>query len=876
MAKIHGNIFTLWFGWAPVVVLNGFQAVKDGMTTHPEDVSGRLVSPFFRAMAKGKGIMLATGHTWKQQRRFALRTLRNLGLGKKGLEHRVQEEAHYLVAFFASMRGKPLDPSFSLVHSVSNVICAVVFGHRFSREDETFHELIRATEHLFKFGGSFIHHLYEIFPWLMCRLPGPHKKALACYDVLSNFTRREIRMHTERGTPDELQDFIDFYLAHIEKSKDEPRSTYNEDNMVYSINDLFLGGSETTSTTLNWGLLYMVAYPDIQEKVQKELDAVLGPSKIICYEDRRELPYTNAVVHEIQRFSNIISVGMPRVCVRNTTLLGFPLKKGTIVLPNIASSLYDPEQWETPRQFNPGHFLDKDGNFVSQEAFLPFSVDFLDLLVKTVSARFLDYKLEAIRSCPVTCYLREETDSLLAMTSFQAVVESNEFFKLRKACKQFPPGPTPLPLLGNLVHLNFRFHRDLLMELAKTHGNIYTLWFGWTPVIILNGFQAVKDGMTMHPDDVSGRMVSPFFRAMAKGKGIILATGRSWKQQRRFGIMTLRSLGMGKKGLEHRVQEEASHLVEFFVNLKVFGYHFSDEDKTFHEMIHATENLFRFAGSFFHQMYEILPWLMCRLPGPHKKALACYDVLSSFARKEVRRHVERGIPAEPQDFIDFYLAEMEKSKDGVKPKYDEDNLVYVINDLFLGGSETSSTTLYWGLLYMVVNPDIQEKVQKELDAVLGPSQLICYEDRRKLPYTNAVVHEIQRFSNIVFVGMPRVCVRNTTLLGFPVKRGTIVIPNIGSVLYDPEEWETPRQFNPGHFLDKEGNFIPREAFLPFSAGRAQEWHKVEELGMYCPFQPLQDPVHQPPTRQYKEAYLLLKNLLENLAEEQETPSFTFG
>lgn len=51
------------------------------------------------------GIMLATGHTWKQQRRFALRTLRDLGLGKRGLEHRVQEEAHYLVDFFASMKG---------------------------------------------------------------------------------------------------------------------------------------------------------------------------------------------------------------------------------------------------------------------------------------------------------------------------------------------------------------------------------------------------------------------------------------------------------------------------------------------------------------------------------------------------------------------------------------------------------------------------------------------------------------------------------------------------------------------------------------------------------------------------------------------------
>uniref|UniRef100_A0A8D2PY24 CP2J6 protein n=1 Tax=Zosterops lateralis melanops TaxID=1220523 RepID=A0A8D2PY24_ZOSLA len=317
LAKTHGNIFTLWFGWAPVVILNGFEAVKDGMTTHPEDVSGRPVSPIALALMDA-GIMLATGHTWKQQRRFALKTLRNLGLGKRGLEHRVQEEAHYLVDFFASMKGKPVDPSFALFHSVSNVICAVVYGHRFSREDESFHELIKATEHIFKFGGSFIHHVSELsvaFFWIRQR-------------VIQELLGKSFRMN-------------------------EPRSTYNEDNMVYSINDLFLGGSETSSTTLNWGLLYMI---------------ILSQTSPI------ELPYTNAVVHEIQRFSNIISVGMPRMCVRNTTLLGFPLKKGTIILPNIASSLYDPEHWETPRQFNPGHFLDKDGNFVAQEAFLPFSM----------------------------------------------------------------------------------------------------------------------------------------------------------------------------------------------------------------------------------------------------------------------------------------------------------------------------------------------------------------------------------------------------------------------------------------------------------------------------------------------------------------------
>lgn len=63
-----------------------------------------------------------------------------------------------------------------------------------------------------------------------------------------------------------------------------------------------------------------------------------------------------------------------------------------------------------------------------------------------------------------------------------------------------------------------------------------------------------------------------------------------------------------------------------------------------------------------------------------------------------------------------------------------------------------------------------EKVQKELDAVLGCSHLICYEDRKKLPYTNAVIHEIQRYSNIILIALPRQSLKDTELLGFPVPK----------------------------------------------------------------------------------------------------------
>ncbi|XP_063162790.1 cytochrome P450 2J4-like [Candoia aspera] len=374
VAKTYGNIFTLWFGPYPIVVLNGFQAVKDGLTSHPEDVAGRPIIPLFKAVANNTGILLATGRNWKYQRRFSMGAMKTLGLGKSILEYQIQEEAQSLVEMFRKTKGKPMNPSFALNLAVSNVICVVVFGRRFSTEDKTFHHLLEAMEKIFKVPGTLTHTLYDIFPGIMDCLPGPHKTALCSRDFVWAFIRKEIRKHQDAGTQEKGHDFIQCYLAEIEKMKDQPKLPYNEKNMVQSIFDLFLGGTETSSTTLNWGLLYMVLYPDIQAKVQKEMDTVLPPGQTICYEDRKKLPYTNAVVHEIQRFSSVIAVGLPRYCIRDTMIQQFLIRKGSILLPNMASALYDPNEWETPLQFNPNHFLDKDGNFTCREAFIPFSL----------------------------------------------------------------------------------------------------------------------------------------------------------------------------------------------------------------------------------------------------------------------------------------------------------------------------------------------------------------------------------------------------------------------------------------------------------------------------------------------------------------------
>ncbi|XP_054870662.1 cytochrome P450 2D17-like [Amphiprion ocellaris] len=92
-------------------------------------------------------------------------------------------------------------------------------------------------------------------------------------------------------------------------------------------------------------------------------------------------------------------------------------------------------------------------------------------------------------------------------------------------------------------------------------------------------------------------------------------------------------------------------------------------------------------------------------------------------------------------------------------------------------------------------------------------------DRENLPYTNAVIHEIQRYGNIVPLNVSHMASRDTTLDKYTIPKGTVIMASLHSVLNDESMWETPHSFNPQHFLDQDGEFRKREAFLPFSAGK---------------------------------------------------------
>ncbi|XP_060098712.1 cytochrome P450 2C3-like [Heteronotia binoei] len=391
LAKEYGAIYTLSEGTMPAIVVSGYEGIKEALIKYSKEFSGRPITPFFRAVAGERGLSSPNVHIWEPQRKFGLVTLRKLGLGQKVLQRQIEDLALQLAETFARENGQPFDPSAHFFSSIANVISALVFGHQFSPDDEEFLKLMYALDYSVHFGGTFFHLLYEAAPWLMKHIKWPYKEFFDARDLLASRARKEIEMHKTKLAGNDPRDFIDYYLLRIEESKNDPTSTFDDDTLIHYIGNFIFGGTETVIATLQWALLLMVHLPDIQEKVQKEMEDAFGFSQSISYEDRKKVPYTLAVIQEIQRFKCVILALTPRQCVEDVTILGFPIPKGALIIPDVHSVIYDSKIWETPHKFNPKHFLDKDGKFVNREELLIFGAGARDCMGKNLAKMELFY-----------------------------------------------------------------------------------------------------------------------------------------------------------------------------------------------------------------------------------------------------------------------------------------------------------------------------------------------------------------------------------------------------------------------------------------------------------------------------------------------------
>ncbi|KAM9689143.1 LOW QUALITY PROTEIN: cytochrome P450 2J2 [Trichechus inunguis] len=360
--KKYGKLLSLDFRAMHTVLVSGLPLIKEVLANQDQNFVSRPRTAAGERVFKTHGLIMSDGQEWKEQRRFALTTLRNFGLGKKSLEERIQEEARHLLEEIGEEKGQPFDPHLMINNAVSNIICSITFGEGFEFQDGQFQELLKLLDEVMYLETSVWCQLYIVFPRIMKFLPGLHRTLFSNWEKLKLFVSLMIEKYKKDWNPDEPRDFIDVYLKEMTKHTGNATSSFHEENLVCSTLDLFFARTETTSTMLR-ALLYLAIYPEIQEKVQAEINGAIGKSRQPSMNDEH-MPYTHAVIHEVQRMCNIIPVNVPREVTFDTAVAGYFPPKGTVIR--------DPAEWATPETFSLEHFLE-NGQFKKREAFLPFS-----------------------------------------------------------------------------------------------------------------------------------------------------------------------------------------------------------------------------------------------------------------------------------------------------------------------------------------------------------------------------------------------------------------------------------------------------------------------------------------------------------------------
>uniref|UniRef100_A0A3B1K754 Cytochrome P450 2B4-like n=1 Tax=Astyanax mexicanus TaxID=7994 RepID=A0A3B1K754_ASTMX len=412
------------------------------------------------------------------------------------------------------------------------------------------------------------------------------------------------------------------------------------------------------------------------------------------------------------------------------------------------------------------------------------------------------------------------------------------FIKIQRP-KNFPPGPRPVPIFGNVFQLNISNPLKDFERIAERYGNVYSLYFGGRPAVILTGFKAVKEALVTKAADFSGRPQNVLVSHITEGKGIAFVDyGPYWKEQRRFALMSLRNFGLGKQSMEDRILGEIQHLVVCmdksvggFMNpdtlfheaasniiyLVLFGIRYEYGDETLKQYVTSFVESTKIANGFWGMIYDTFPALR-GLPLPFRKAITHFDIVKNINANMVSKHKPSRVPGEPKNFVDCYLDELEKQKENDGSSFTEGQLVRTIMDLHAAGTDTTSNTLRTAFLYLITHPDIQEKCQREIDEALKGKAHASFEDRHDMPYTQAVIHESLRIAKTVPLSVPHCTTRDTELMGYSIPKDTLVFPNLASVLSEEGQWKFPHEFNPDNFLNDHGQFEKPEAFLPFSAG----------------------------------------------------------
>ncbi|CAI0409810.1 unnamed protein product, partial [Linum tenue] len=199
-------------------------------------------------------------------------------------------------------------------------------------------------------------------------------------------------------------------------------------------------------------------------------------------------------------------------------------------------------------------------------------------------------------------------------------------------------------------------------------------------------------------------------------------------------------------------------------------------------------------------------------------------VLESAARLE--NMIERGEEEEEGEslaFVDVLLQLQRDSPDDFH--LDGDGIKAVILDMFIGGTDTTSTLLEWAMSELMKHPRVMKKlpeeVRREVGRPAGEGVIIFEANLHKLEYLKLVIKETIRLHQPVPLLPPRQLMQDATIMGYDVSAGTMILTNAWGIGRDPADWGvSPDEFQPERFLQAKLDFKGQDfQLIPFGAGR---------------------------------------------------------
>ncbi|GAB1302504.1 Steroid 17-alpha-hydroxylase/17,20 lyase [Apodemus speciosus] len=330
-----------------------------------------------------------------------------------------------------------------------------------------------------------------------------------------------------------------------------------------------------------------------------------------------------------------------------------------------------------------------------------------------------------------------------------------------------------------------------------------------------------------------------------QGKGVAFAdAGSSWQLHRKLVLSTF-SLFRDDQKLEKIICQEANSLCDLMllhngesIDLSTpiyksviniicaicFNNSFEKKDPKLTTIQTITEGI---VDALDHSsLVDIFPWLTI-FPNKAMEMIKKYAKIRKDMLVEMFGKCKENFNSESISSLTDILIQAKMNADnnntteGQDPEVLSDrHILTTLGDIFGAGIETTTSVLKWILAFLVHNPEVRKKIQKEIDQYVGFSRTPTFNDRTHLLMLEATIREVLRIRPVAPMLIPHKANIDSSIGEFTIPKDTHVIVNLWALHHDENEWDQPDRFMPERFLDPTGSHLitPSPSYLPFGAG----------------------------------------------------------